>query len=362
MQIDRPEPILTDIEIFKYTKRQDPQLAIEALIEGNYVLIKDFYSTGLGLLNALKQFLKDKNKAQSFQDQRDSRSDYRTISNNLLLQVQKHKLVARKAPEIGWLEKLYPELTDFLLPFPQVQGLNSSWQWYQKGISIPALSRKIHPFFGTYFPTRFEHLNLFDSWLKEYRGSKELAIDVGIGCGVLTFLMLKHGFRKVIGTDNNPNAIIGLQKDPAGNKISSKIDLIYGDLFADIELKSDIIVFNPPWIPASQTIEGIDKAIYYDDELFERFFILAKERLKEGGRLVLLFSNLAIVSGITKRHPIKKELQIGGRFQKELFVEKKADPASKKTKRDQKWRDSEMVELWILKMVETKDESVLENN
>ncbi|MCK4919593.1 MAG: methyltransferase [Bacteroidales bacterium] len=354
MQIERPEPIISDVDILKYTKRQDPQIAIETLIEGNYVIIKDFYSTGLSLLSELKKYLQNSNSKQSFKEQRDFRSVYREISHRLLLLVQDNKLVVRKAPMIGWLNKLYPELNEFLLPFPQVQGLNSSWQWYERGISIPVLHKKIHPFFGTYFPTRFEHLKLFDNWLKQYRGSKELGIDVGIGCGVLTFQMIKHGFKKVIGTDSNPNAIIGLTEDLTGNNLSSKIGLIHGDLFANCDEKTELIVFNPPWLPASHNIEGLDKAIYYDSELFPRFFTEAKNHLTDKGKLILLFSNLAKISGLTDKHPIKKELAEGGRFKKELFLEKKAGPASKKTKRDQNWRNSEMVELWVLKIADTK--------
>lgn len=352
MQLERPEPIISDVEILKFTKRQDPQIAIEALVEGNYVVIKDFYSTGLSLLSELKKYIQNTNSNKSFQGQRNFRSVYREISHRILLLVRNNKLIVRKAPEIGWLYKLYPEMNEFLLPFPQVQGLNSSWQWYERGISIPVLHKKIHPFFGTYFPTRFEHLKLFDNWLKKYRGSKELGIDVGIGCGVLTFQMIKHGFKKVIGTDSNPNAIIGLTEELTSNNLSSKIDLTYGDLFANCDEKSELIVFNPPWLPASHNIEGLDKAIYYDAELFPRFFSEAKKHLQNKGKLILLFSNLAQISGLTNKHPIKKELSEGGRFQKELFMEKKAGQASTKTKRDQNWRNSEMVELWVLKLID----------
>ncbi|MCF8380963.1 MAG: methyltransferase [Bacteroidales bacterium] len=358
MQINRPDPIVSDSEIYKYTKRQDPQIAIEALMAGDFVIIKDFYSTGLALLAVLKQFLTKSKTQKTHKEQRDTRSVYREVSHRLLLQIRNHKLVARKAPEIGWLEKLYPELEDFFLPFPQVQGLNSAWQWYEKGITIPVLHRKIHPFFGVYFPTRFEHLNLFDSWLKEYRGPKDLAFDVGIGCGVLSFQMIKHNFKRVIGSDSNPNAIFGLKEDQNAKHISSKIELLYGDLFVNSTEKSELIVFNPPWLPATQTIEGLDSAIYYDEDLFNRFFEQAKEHLLENGRLVLLFSNLAQISGVTKKHPIKKEILEGGRFQKELFMEKKADPASKKTRRDQLWRNSEMVELWVLKPAEENNQEI----
>jgi len=348
LEINRPKPIIANIDVVPYKRRMDPEYAIEALIEGHSVLITDFYSSGLTVLNALKEYVKNKYSDQSFHGQREFRSVFRELSHRILVLVKHHKLSLRKAPEIGWLEKLYPSLNEFLLPFPQVQGLNSSWQWYEKGISIPVLDKKLHPFFGTYFPTRFEHLVVFDKWLKKYSGEKKSAIDIGIGSGVISFQLLKHKFETVYGTDSNPNAIIGLSED----KEASKIALKYGDLFADIKDKTELIVFNPPWIPASQNTEGLDKAIYYDEDLFPRFFTEAKKHLKPRGKVVLLFSNLAQITKTTELHPIKIELLNGGRFQKELFIEKNVKLASTKTKRNQNWRIEEKVELWVLKSVD----------
>lgn len=350
IQVNRPQPIISEIEVVPYKRRMDPQDAVDALVDGYSVLITDFYSSGLAVLMALKEYVKNKYSDQSFKGQRDYRSEFRELSHRLLLLVNNNKLNVRKAPEIGWLKILYPGLDEFLLPFPQVQGLNSSWQWYQKGISIPGLDMKIHPFFGTYFPTRFEHLKLFFNWLKQYKGEKKSAIDIGIGCGVLSLLMLKHGFVKVCGTDSNPNAIIGLNDYLNKNKLNSEIDLLFGDLFAGCNLKTELIVFNPPWLPASYDLDGIDKAIYYDEDLFPRFFAEAEKHLEADGRVVLLFSNLAQITKVGESNPIEVELAEGGRFEKELFIQKEVSAASENTKRNQNWRATEMVELWVLKL------------
>ena len=350
IRADRPEPIISNIDVVPYKRRMDPQIAIDALVDGHYVLIVDYFSSGLTILSELKKYLKSKYSDQSFQGQRDFRSAFRELSHRLLLKVDSNKLIVRKAPIIGWFNILYPELKEFLLPFPQVQGLNSAWQWYEKGIYIPVLKRKINPWFGTYFPTRFEHLELFDKWLKQYKGEKKSAIDIGIGSGVLSFQMLKYEFEKVYGTDSNPNVIIGLNEYLNKNKLHSKIDLMHGDLFGSCNIKTELIVFNPPWLPASHNIDGIDKAIYYDADLFPRFFAEAKKHLKADGRVVLLFSNLAQITKVSESHPVETELSGGGRFQKELFIQKKVGSASKKTQRNQNWRSSEMVELWVLKI------------
>ncbi|RLD80637.1 MAG: methyltransferase type 11, partial [Bacteroidetes bacterium] len=326
----------------------DPQKAIEDILDGRFVLIEDFYSTGLSILHELNNYLKKKHPDQSFQGQREFRSEYQRLSHQILVKVSANKLEVKKAPVIGWLEILYPDLRDFMLAFPQVQGLNSAWQWYEKGVSIPVLRNRIHPWYGVYFPSRFEHLQLFDNWLKRYGGAKKSAMDIGIGSGVLSLQLMKHGFQKVYGTDTNPNAIIGLTQFMRGTKLARKIEIDHGHLFAKWKQKTELIVFNPPWLPTSLELERLDEAIYYNNKLFNDFFKEAKERLLPDGKIVLLFSNLAQITNVSEQNPIEKELAEGGRFKKELFLTKTVKPASKKTKRNQNWRSSELVELWVL--------------
>jgi methylase of polypeptide subunit release factors len=350
LKVNRPEPIKSGVETGSFIRKTDIQETIDALLAGEYILIEEYYSNGLALLNELQSYLKKKHPNESFQELREFRSEYRKLSNLILIQVKEHKLTVKKAPWIGWLEKLYPETNDFLLPFPQIQGLNSSWQWYSNGVIIPVLRNKIHPYYGVYFPTRFEHLRLFDNWLKRYEGPKKSAIDVGIGSGVLSFLLLKHGFQKSFGTDMNPNAIIGLKESMEGTKLSRKIEIVYGHLFGKWEKQTELIVFNPPWLPASHDLDRFDEAIYYNDKLFPDFFEEAKKRLLPEGRIVLLFSNLGQITDVTKDHPIEKELLNGGRFELDRCLKKSVKAASEKTNRNQHWRSTEKVELWVLKL------------
>ncbi|MBT4728848.1 MAG: methyltransferase [Bacteroidetes bacterium] len=348
INVNKPEPIASGKQLELFNRTTDVKLTIKALEAGKPVLVTEFYSNGTLLLKELQMHLFKKLPNKSFQEQREYRSEYRKLSNLIFIEIEDHKLKVKKSPFIGWLEKLYPETSEFLLPFPQVQGLNSAWQWYKNGISIPVLRNKIHPYYGTYFPTRFEHLILFDNWLKRYEGPKKFAIDVGVGSGVLSFQMIKYGFQKVFATDTNPNAIVGLTEFMADTKLSRKIELDFGHLFGKWEKQTELIVFNPPWLPASYDPEGNDEAIYYNENLFPDFFEGAKKRLLPEGKLVILFSNLAQITNVTKDHPIEKELTEGGRFQLEKCLKKTVKAASEKTKRDPHWRSSEEVELWVL--------------
>lgn len=346
--INKPEPIVADKELLSFDNEKFVKEAIQELEAGSPVVISGVYSNGLLLLKELHKYLNNKLPNESFKEQRAYRSEYRRLSNLILVEIIDQKIAVNKSPTIGWLEKLYSDNDHFLLTFPQVQGLNSSWQWYQNGIVIPVLRNKVHPYYGAYFPTRFDHLILFDNWLKRYEGPKKSAIDVGIGSGVLSFQLVKHGFQKVFGTDTNPNAIVGLREFMGDTKLSRKIELDYAPLFGKWEKPVELIVFNPPWLPATQQMDKNDEAIYYSENLLPDFFAQAASRLLPEGKLVVIFSNLAQITNLRKDHPIEKEIAKGGRFQLEKCLKKPVKASSDKTKREQKWRATEEVELWVL--------------
>ena len=346
--LNKPTPILSAPQTIPFKRGSDSRAAIQELEAGNAVLITAFYGNGLDLMLELKKHLTRKFPKKTFLEQRKYREAYHRLSSLVFIEIKDHKLAVKKEPTIGWLEKLYPETPNFFLTFPQVQGLNSSWQWYTNGITVPVLRNKLHPYYGTYFPTRFDHLILFDNWLKRYEGPKKSAIDVGIGSGVLAFQLVKHGFQKVFGTDTNPNSIVGIKDFMGETKLSRKVELDHGSLFGKWTKQTELIIFNPPWIPKLNDIESVDEAIYYDEELFPAFFEKAVDMLLPDGKLVLIFSNLAQITNVTKKHPIAKEISKGGRFKLEKCFKKSVKGASDKTKRDQNWRGSEEVELWVL--------------
>ena len=348
IDVSKPEPIVVGEKLKSFNRGTDVESTIKALEQGKSLLINEFYNDGISLLRNLHNYLKLKLPNRSFQEQHQYRSEYQKLSNLILIEIATQKLCVKKSPYIGWLEKFYPDNNHFLLTFPQIQGLNSSWQWYKNGISIPVLRNKVHPYYGTYFPTRFEHLVLFDNWLKRYEGPKKTAIDVGVGCGVLSFQMVQHRFQKVYATDINPNAIVGLAEFMGTTKLSRKIELDLGYLFGKWDKQTELIVFNPPWLPKTHDSGGIDDAIYYNKTLFPDFFVAAKKRLLLEGKLVVIFSNLAQITNVTTEHPIETELAEGGRFKLERCFKKSVRAASDKTKRDQYWRSKEEVEFWVL--------------
>jgi methylase of polypeptide subunit release factors len=350
---NRPEPIPTDTPVWAAKKDTDRGEILQLLLKGEQVLVEDRFQTGLDLLASLKRQVFGKSKELDFEQEREKRRIFREASNRLLIPVEKHRIALKNAPDIGWLAKFYPDRNLFFMPLPQIQGLNSSWQWYVKGVHFPTLDFDIHPYYGVYFPTRFEHLQLFDKWLKNNRLNKVSAMDIGTGCGVLTFMLLNRGFDHVLATDIHPNALISVHENAVKHHLAERISLLQADLFDGCTDQQDLIVFNPPWIPASKNefTGGINDAVYYKDpSLFTRFFEHSVNFLKPEGVLMFIFSNFAEINQITIYHPVKHELETGGRFVLSDMKRMKVKAASSRTKRIDRRLDEE-VELWVLKKI-----------
>lgn len=361
---ERPEPVVLQTDPDTVNKKSDVKQVVKKLLSGNPVLIEDEYPTGLSVLAGLKKKVfgdklksgknrkSEKNREDDFKTYKKKRADFRYASNNLLVLVENDLIALRKSPEIGWLKILYPDLEKFLLPFPQIQGLNSSWQWYNRGIQYPVLKKKLFPWYGTYFPTRFDHLKLFNKWLKNYPGGKNTALDIGTGCGVLAFQLLQHGFEHVMATDISPNAVISVMENAKLRGVEDHLEVRRSDLFEGCDRKADVIVFNPPWLPAGSDVTGLDRAIYYEPELFERFFKDAGDFLSKKGRIVLFFSNLGRTEGMQKEHPIEEELALKRRYRKRRLLKSGVAGSSRKTRR-RNHRTDEQVELWELEKVDS---------
>ncbi len=91
------------------------------------------------------------------------------------------------------------------------------------------------------------------------------------------------------------------------------ITVITGDMFKGVEGKYDIITINPPYLPEDEKIKDIaldgGKEGY---EFIERFLSEAKNYLKDGGIILLLFSSLTnknkVEGIIEKEHFEYKEI------------------------------------------------------
>ncbi len=55
IQINRPDPIESNIAVVPYIHESDPQIAIDQLLNNKYVLISDFFSTGLTIFDSIEK-------------------------------------------------------------------------------------------------------------------------------------------------------------------------------------------------------------------------------------------------------------------------------------------------------------------
>lgn len=93
IQADRPDIITTEIKAISFYRKMDTKATVDEMIAGKYVLVEEFYSNGLQVLNELKRNLLLKHKDKSPQGQRNYRSAFRKASHRLLLKVKDNESV-----------------------------------------------------------------------------------------------------------------------------------------------------------------------------------------------------------------------------------------------------------------------------
>ncbi len=339
----RPEPVLSPTAE-RVDRRTPVERSAARLREGETLLVTDAYSTGADILDALRRQLRPPGEDAPYAARQAFRRALREASLRLLAPIEAHRVMLAEAAKIGFLADLYPELDHFALPFVEVQSLHGAWTLYEEGVHLTVLGYRVHPFYGTYAPTRTSHLELFATWLSGYEGPRTRAIDVGTGCGVLALMLCRRRFEQILATDCNPNALESVARELKRFPAPLPIELFCGDLLGDDPTPADLIVFNPPWTQGP--VEGLlDRALYFEDDLFERFFEQARARITPGGRVVLVFSNIIALVQPDVPHPIEAELARGRFKLVQKLCRKVKNPPDEEGRRR---RTKERVEVWEL--------------
>jgi release factor glutamine methyltransferase len=159
----------------------------------------------------------------------------------------------------------------------------------------------------------------------------KIVLDMGTGSGIQAISSLRFGAKIVTAVDISKEAIDNLKLIKKKNNLSD-LKLIQSNLFSKIKGKSDVIIFNPPYLPADSR-EDKESALITSggkrgDEITIKFLSQVKPHLNKEGKILL------IVSSLTPQNKIKSFL--------------------KKKKFDYKVIDSEKVfmenlELWEIK-------------
>lgn len=320
---------------------------------GRNICLSGTYGFAMSFYSWLKKYHTKTYPIDNYTGWRNHRNNLHAYQSHIWISIEDHAASLKGAPNNPWLKDFYHDKKQFMITMSDYLGMNGARQWYEKGIQYPVIDFPLHPFYGVYFPSRHEHLLLFDNFLLEYAGRIKRAIDIGTGCGILSFIMLKHGAEQVYATDINPNAIFGLQLELThpGYLSEGRLEVEQADMLGSFEPdKDDLIVFNPPWIPG-QALKTLDLASYYDSAFFKVFFKQMTKKCQAGTSIVLMFSNFALLAGLISKHPIEEELQRNKKnFQLIGYHNKKViQKSSGKKSWLQKIRQNEIVELFVIK-------------
>jgi methylase of polypeptide subunit release factors len=294
--------------------RMSAKRALQLIDQGSQLLWQGDYHNGKQLLAALKRRRKPL-PGRTFQQYREHQAEQvRRLNSLLVAMTDEYEVPLRRAPELRQvcLEAFGPSARARLIPLRELLGLIGAYQLRQRGIDVPALGARIHPHYGVFAPTRSEYVELT---AMQPLPRATVAFDIGTGTGVLAALIAKRGSR-VIATDSSSRAVDCARVNVGRLNLADRIDVRQADLFPPGQ--ADLIVCNPPWIPA-RPITSLDHAVYDEDSRMLRGFLDGvRDHLRPGGETWLILSDLAEHLGLRRRAELldwiaRADLVVAGR-------------------------------------------------
>ena len=232
-----------------------------------------------------------------FHQQRQIQAQRARILSRLLLELDANYVSQlRRAPDVsaactaafGQLDKELNE--SCVLSFRDLQGALGAAQWREKGVPIESLGLSIFPHYGVFAPTRHEYVQLLlDAPLPKVY---DVAYDIGTGTGLLAIILAQRGVKQVIATDLNPRALACAKENFTRLALTS-VQLQRADLYPTDAPLANLIVCNPPWLPAKPS-SPLEYAVYDANSAMLRGLLQgANQHLAEQGELWLILSDLA---------------------------------------------------------------------
>ncbi|MBA2056412.1 class I SAM-dependent methyltransferase [Psychrobacter cryohalolentis] len=228
-----------------------------------------------------------------FHQQRQVQSQRSRLLSRLLLELDAgYVSQLRRAPDVSAAcTAAFGELNEScLISFRDLQGALGAAGWRVKGVAIENLGLSIFPHYGVFAPTRHEYVQLLlDAPLP---ASYDVAFDIGTGTGLLAIILAQRGVKQVIATDLNPRAL-ACASDNLTRLDLPAVQLQQADLYPNDAPLANLLVCNPPWLPAKPT-SPLEFAVYDANSTMLRGFLQgAKQHLAEQGEVWLILSDLA---------------------------------------------------------------------
>ncbi|MGO1250721.1 methyltransferase [Psychrobacter sp.] len=232
-----------------------------------------------------------------FHQQRQLQAQRSRVLSRLLLELDANYVSQlRRAPDVsaactaafGPLDTAIDE--SCVLSFRDLQGALGAAGWREKGVPIDSLGLSIFPHYGVFAPTRHEYVQLLlDAPLPD---TCDVAYDIGTGTGLLAIILAQRGVPQVIATDLNPRALDCANENFTRLELTA-IQLQQADLYPTEAPLANLIVCNPPWLPAKPS-SSLEYAVYDAKSAMLRGVLQgAKQHLAEHGELWLIMSDLA---------------------------------------------------------------------
>ena len=228
-----------------------------------------------------------------FHQQRQVQSQRSRLLSRLLLELDAgYVSQLRRAPDVSAAcTAAFGELNEScLISFRDLQGALGAAGWRVKGVAIENLGLSIFPHYGVFAPTRHEYVQLLlDAPLPSVY---DVAFDIGTGTGLLAIILAQRGVKQVIATDLNPRAL-ACASDNLTRLDLPAVQLQQADLYPTDAPLANLLVCNPPWLPAKPT-SPLEFAVYDANSTMLRGFLQgAKQHLAEQGEVWLILSDLA---------------------------------------------------------------------
>lgn len=285
--------------------------------------------------------------ADEFYRHRQARSHRARILGLLLIPLDPGPAVPlRRAPDIKEAAaEAYGAIEESsVVSLHELVGAIGAHQWRKNGVYVDALHDRVHPHYGTFFPTRSEYVDLVAS---APLPSDTLAFDIGTGTGVLAAVLARRGVHRVVATDNEPRAIACAAENFRNLGVQDRAEPVLTDMFPSG--RAPLIVCNPPWIPATPH-SSLDSAVYDPgSRMLFRFLNELSDHLEPGGEGWLVLSDLAEHLGLRSRDDLLGAIRSAGLKVMERLDTKPTHPkASDRNDPLFEARAAEVTSLWRL--------------
>ncbi|RKS08604.1 methylase of polypeptide subunit release factors [Nocardiopsis sp. Huas11] len=236
--------------------------------------------------------------AEAFRLQRRARAHRARVLGRLLVLLDgDHRLDLPRAPDVrqACAEAYGPPSEPVAVSLTELLGVIGAQQWRAKGVEVPALGARVHPHYGVFSPTRSEYVDLVAQaplpWAHGPDTARRTAFDLGTGTGVLAAVLARRGIGRVVATDISPRALDCARENVRRLDLFGHVDVVGPRLFPDG--RADLIVCNPPWLPARPT-SALELGVYDEDGgMLHAFLGGLADHLTPGGEGWLVLSDLA---------------------------------------------------------------------